>query len=232
MGWGRDEAVSAGTLPVASDALVIRRLGRRSYEQTRAAMIEFTTTRDHTTRDEIWLLEHDPVYTLGHAGRLEHLLAAVDVPVIRTERGGQITYHGPGQLVAYLLVDLRRRSIKVREFVALIEAAVIGALATYNLAACTKPGAPGVYVDRDGTLEKISALGLKIVNGRSFHGLSLNVAMDLTPYDKIDACGFAGLKSIDLRTLGVEVDVAAVGERLAAELERRIATASHPVLYP
>ncbi len=207
-------------------SIAIRRLGMQPYVQTRHAMAEFTQRRDECTADEVWLLEHEPVYTLGQAGRIEHLLAEVDIPVVHTERGGQITYHGPGQVVAYLLIDLKRRGIKVREFVALIEAGVIEALATYNLAAVTKPAAPGVYVAHEGSLQKIAALGLKIVNGRSFHGVALNVSMDLAPYAKIDACGYPGLRSIDMRSLGAAADVAAVGDRLATTLVDRIERAS------
>lgn len=204
----------------------VRRLGHQPYASTRDAMITFTAKRDGATPDEFWLLEHAPVYTLGQAGRLTHLHGDVDIPVVHTERGGQITYHGPGQLIVYLLVDLRRRGIKVREFVQLIEASVIELLAAYNLPAQVKPGAPGVYVMRDAELQKVAALGLKIVNGRSFHGLSLNIAMDLAPYARIDACGYPGLKSIDMATLGVEYPVPEVGQRLAAILIDRIEAAT------
>ena len=207
-------------------AILVRRLGVEPYEATRDAMRAFTAIRDEHTPDEIWLLEHPPVYTLGQAGRLAHLLAPVDIPVVHTERGGQITYHGPGQLLAYLLIDLRRRDIKVREFVQLIEATVIETLATYNLWACVKPAAPGVYVPVEGSLHKIAALGLKIVNGRSFHGLSLNVAMDLGPYAHIDACGYPGLQSIDMTSLGVEASLDEVAGRLATTLTSRIEAAS------
>ncbi len=210
---------------VADDAdatLRIERLGLRPYDEVRAAMLAFTRARGPATADAIWLVEHPPVYTLGQAGRAEHLHGDVGIPVVRTERGGQITYHGPGQLVAYLLVDLRRRAIKVREFVRLIEDAIIETLAAYNLQGVRKPGAPGVYVEHDGTLQKVAALGLKIVDGRSFHGLSLNVAMDLTPYVNIDACGYPGLKSIDMASLGVVASVVDVGERLATVLVGRI----------
>ena len=196
------------------------------YALARQAMLDFTNTRDASTPDEIWLLEHPSVYTLGQAGRLEHLHGEVDIPVVRTERGGQITYHGPGQLIAYLLIDLRRRGIKVREFVQVIEQGVIEGLAAYNLDASTKPGAPGVYVRRDDELQKVAALGLKIVNGRSFHGVSVNVAMDLAPYAAIDACGYPGLRTIDLQTLGVATTVATLGSRLSAILIRRIEGAS------
>ena len=221
--------VVADTNETAVDAAAIdvRWLGARSYESARAAMIAFTQARDAGTGDAIWLLEHPPVYTLGQAGRTEHLLTDVTVPVVRTERGGQITYHGPGQLVAYLLIDLKRRGIKVRAFVALIEAAIVETLAAYNLHGRTKPGAPGVYVEHDGELQKIAALGLKIANGRSFHGLSLNVAMDLGPYANIDACGYPGLRSIDMASLGVAAALPDVGSALAAILERRIAAETH-----
>lgn len=202
----------------ARPAVVVRRLGLRPYPSTRTAMIEFTSARTESTPDEIWLLEHQPVYTLGQAGRIAHLHGEVDIPVEHTERGGQITYHGPGQLIAYVLIDLRRRGIKVREFVGLLERSVIEVLAAYNLAGRVKPGAPGVYVTHEGELQKIAALGLKIVNGRSFHGLSLNVAMDLAPYGRIDACGYPGLKSIDLATLGAYASVDSLADRVATAL--------------
>jgi lipoyl(octanoyl) transferase len=204
----------------------VRELGLQPYAATRDAMLALTAGRDDASADEIWLLEHPPVYTLGQAGRIAHLLRGVDIPVVHTERGGQITYHGPGQLVAYLLIDLKRRGIKVREFVALIEAGVVETLAAYNLQGRTKPGAPGVYVESDGELQKIAALGLKIANGRSFHGLSLNVAMDLGPYASIDACGYPGLRSIDMASLGAQAAPAAVGVALARILERRIDAAT------
>ncbi len=207
-------------------AIITRRLGMRPYATTRAAMLEFTAARVESTPDEIWLLEHEPVYTLGQAGRIAHLHGEVDIPVVHTERGGQITYHGPGQLIAYVLIDLKRRGIKVREFVALLERSIIGVLAPYNLVGRVKPGAPGVYVMRDGELHKIAALGLKIVNGRSFHGVALNVAMDLAPYGRIDACGYPGLKSIDMAKLGAAVSVEAIADRLAATLIVEIEAAS------
>ena len=208
------------------DDVVVRRLADSDYATVRDAMIAFTAARDARSVDEIWLVEHAPVYTFGQAGRPEHLREATDIPVVRTERGGQITYHGPGQAVAYLLVDLKRRGLKVRAFVSLIEDAVIETLAAYNRVASTRPGAPGVYVERDGELQKIAALGLKIAGGRSFHGVSLNVAMDLSPYDAIDACGYPGLRTVDLRSLGVDAAVEAVGARLADALIVGLARAS------
>ena len=210
----------------ADAAVVVRHLGTRPYASTRAAMVEFTGARVPSTPDEIWLLEHEPVYTLGQAGRIAHLHGEVDIPIVHTERGGQITYHGPGQLIAYVLIDLRRRGIKVREFVVLLEQSVIEVLAAYNLAGCVRPGAPGVYVMHERELQKIAALGLKIVNGRSFHGLSLNVAMDLAPYARIDACGYPGLKSIDMTRLGASASVESLADRLAATLIDRIDAAS------
>jgi lipoyl(octanoyl) transferase len=209
--------------PDAVDATVaVSRLGLRDYAPVRDAMIAFTSTRDESTPDAVWLVEHPSVYTLGQAGRIAHLHGPVAIPVVHTERGGQITYHGPGQIVAYVLVDLRRRGIKVREFVQTIEAAVIDTLAAYNLRGFARTGAPGVYVDHEGDVHKISALGLKIVNGRSFHGVSLNVAMDLAPYDAIDACGYPGLKSIDLAALGVTATPDEVGGRLVVALVDRL----------
>lgn len=211
-------------------AIVVQRLGTRPYASTRTAMVEFTAARVELTPDEIWLLEHEPVYTLGQASRIAHLHGEVDIPVIQTERGGQITHHGPGQLIAYVLIDLKRRGIKVREFVALLEASVIDVLAAYNLAGRLKPGAPGVYVMHEGELQKIAALGLKIVNGRSFHGLALNVAMDLAPYGRIDACGYPGLKSIDMAAVGGSAfsspSIKALGDRLASTLIDQIEAAS------
>lgn len=221
-----ETACDARVTEVVVAMIVPRRLGIADYETTRDAMRTFTTTREALTPDEIWLLEHPPVYTLGQAGRLEHLLGPVDIPVLHTERGGQITYHGPGQLVVYPLIDLRRRGIKVREFVRLIEMAVIETLATYNLEGSVRPGAPGVYVSVDGALQKIAALGLKIVNGCSFHGLALNVAMDLAPYASIDACGYPGLHCVDMASLGVSALPAEVADRLERILIDRIEAAS------
>ncbi len=217
-------ATATATLP--RPTIAIRRLGLVPCEPTLAAMRSFTAGRTPGTPDEIWLLEHEPVYTLGQAGRIEHLLRDVGVPVVRTERGGQITYHAPGQVVAYVLVDLHRRGIKVRELVALIEQSVIRVLAPYNLTGRLKPGAPGVYVEHAGELQKVAALGLRISRGCSFHGLSLNVAMDLGPYAHIDACGYPGLKSIDLAALGRDVAPATIGDELAHELVRAIETAT------
>lgn len=198
---------------------VVKRLGRVDYLPAWEAMRRFTATRTDTTADEIWLLEHPPVYTLGQAGRPEHLLPAgrdAGIPLVHIDRGGQITYHGPGQLVTYLLIDLPRRRLKVRELVYLMEQALIDCLADYDIAAARKAGAPGVYVDG----AKIAALGLRVKNGCSYHGLALNVDVDLAPFSWINPCGYEGLATARLRDFGVADDLAAVGDRLLGHLQR------------
>jgi lipoyl(octanoyl) transferase len=212
-----ERAGSPVTTPAADrPELRVKRLGLVEYVPAWEAMRSFTDRRDADTSDEIWLLEHPPVFTLGQAGKPEHLLHDTGVPLIRIDRGGQITYHGPGQLVAYLLVDLTRRRIKVRELVALMEQALIDCLAEYGLAAQRRAGAPGVYVDG----AKIAALGLRVRNGCSYHGLSLNVDMDLSPFSAINPCGYPGLQTVRLADFGVAEGVEAVGERLLAHLAR------------
>ena len=181
-------------------------------------MVRFTAERGAGTPDEIWLLEHPPVYTLGQAGRAEHLLEDRGIELIRTDRGGQITYHGWGQIVAYVLLDLRWRDLKVRELVARLEEAVIHTLARYNVVGERKAGAPGVYVWHAGALNMIAALGLRIRNGCSFHGLSLNVDMDLAPFAAINPCGYPGQKVIDLVTLCATAHPAGVLGDLEAAL--------------
>lgn len=199
-----------------ADALLVRRLGVVEYEPTWQAMRAFTDARGTTTADEVWLLQHPPVYTLGQAGKPEHLLRETPIPLVKIDRGGQITYHGPGQVVAYLLLDLHRRHLKVRELVQLMEQAVIDCLADYGIAAERKDKAPGVYVDG----AKIAALGLRVRNGCSYHGLSLNVDMDLAPFSWINPCGYEGLRTIQIKDFGITEDVDSVGERLLAHLER------------
>ena len=201
---------------LSASALMVRRLGLVHYEPAWRAMQAFTAERDDATADELWLLEHPPVFTLGQAGKPEHLLAATDIPMVKIDRGGQITYHGPGQLVGYLMLDLQRRGLKVREMVHLIEQAVIDCLAGYGVEAVRKDGAPGVYVDG----AKIAALGLRVRNGCSYHGLSLNVDMDLAPFTIINPCGYSGLKTVQLCQFGVSDSVGQVGENLLAQLER------------
>jgi lipoyl(octanoyl) transferase len=218
-GQGATAAVAFGeALPsriVDHPSLIIRLLGRVPYVQAYEDMRRFTATRDASTPDELWLLEHPPVYTLGQAGRLEHLLRETAIPVARVDRGGQITFHGPGQLIAYALLDLRRRGFTVRRLVATLEQAVIDLLADYRIAGERRPGAPGVYVAG----AKIAALGLRVRNGCSYHGLALNVAMDLAPFRDIDPCGYAGLQVTQLTALGAAASAADVADRLAASID-------------
>ncbi len=198
---------------------IVKRLGRVDYATTFAAMQEFTAGRGDDTPDEIWLCEHPPVFTQGLSGKPEHLLRDIGIPVVQIDRGGQITYHGPGQVVAYLLLDLKRRDLKVRELVQRIEQAVIDLLAGYGIAAQRLAGAPGVYVAG----AKVAALGLRIRRGCSYHGVSLNVAMDLAPYAAINPCGYEGMPVTQLRDLAAgEWDTARVGEAFAAELGKQL----------
>ncbi len=204
-------------------AVVVRALGRTDYEATWRAMQAFTDARGADTPDEIWLTEHAGVYTLGLAGRREHLLRDNGVPVHKVDRGGQVTYHGPGQLVAYLLLDLRRLRIGVRELVRRIEGGVIDWLASKGVAARGRVDAPGVYVTLPGGREaKIAALGLKIRNGCSYHGAAVNLDMDLAPFRDIDPCGYPGLAVTQLADLGVRVPIDVAGRELAASLARAL----------
>ena len=181
-------------------------------------MQDFTAARGTETEDEIWLCQHPPVFTQGLAGKPEHLLRDIGIPVIKIDRGGQITYHGPGQLVAYLLLDLKRRNLGVKALVNRIEQALIDLLAEYGIAAARRPGAPGVYVGD----AKIAALGLKIKNGCCYHGLALNVVMDLAPFSAINPCGYEGLAVTQLSALCEENSVVRVGDRLVAQLEKHL----------
>jgi lipoyl(octanoyl) transferase len=208
-------------VPAGADRIRTRWLGLRPYGPVQEAQRAFTAARDAATPDEFWTLEHAPVFTQGQAGRAEHLLAPGDVPVVQSDRGGQVTYHGPGQLVVYLLVDCRRRGLGVRALVSHIEDAIVALLAGYGIAAAARPEAPGVYVDG----AKIASLGLRIRRGCSYHGLALNVAMDLEPFGRIDPCGMAGLAVTQLADLGGPADVAAVRAPLCAELARRLGAA-------
>ena len=199
-----------------------RYLGLVAYEPTWRAMQAFTQSRGPRTADELWLLEHPPVFTLGLAGRSEHVLAPGDIPVIRTDRGGQVTYHGPGQAVAYVLADLRRMEIGVKRLVDRLEGAAIAVLDGYGLRGERRPGRPGVYVNE----RKVAAIGLRVARGCSYHGLALNAHLDLEPFSRIDPCGYAGLESTSLALLGVRDSIDGVERRLAAALASALAPAA------
>jgi lipoyl(octanoyl) transferase len=199
--------------------ITVRRLGRVEYAPTYEAMRAFTARRSADTPDELWLLEHPPVYTLGQAGRPEHLLRDNGIPLLRTDRGGQVTYHGPGQVVAYVLLDLRRRGLTVKRLVCRLEQAVIDLLATHDVEGVRRAGAPGVYVEG----AKVAALGLRVRGGCTYHGLALNVNLDLAPFRDIDPCGYPGLAVTQLAELGValtpDAAATALAQRLATQLE-------------
>ena len=195
----------------------LRRLGLSDYEPVWRAMQAFTDTRDESSIDELWLVQHPPVFTQGQAGKAEHVLAPGNIPVIQVDRGGQVTYHGPGQIVAYPLVDIRRKNIGVREFVHRIEEAIIDVLAGYGVKGERIPGAPGIYVDG----EKIASLGLRVRRGRTFHGLAFNIEMDLEPFQRINPCGYSGLRVTclsQLATVNFEEAEARLVESLAGQL--------------
>ena len=199
--------------------LQIRQLGLQPYAACWAAMQTFTDQRDSNTPDELWLTEHPPVFTLGQAAKPEHLLAPGDIEVIQVDRGGQVTYHGPGQLMAYTLVDLRRLGLGARAMVSLLEQSLVELLAGYGIEGYAKCDAPGVYVAD----AKIASLGLRIRRGCAFHGLALNVAMDLSPFLRINPCGYAGLRMTQLSTLGGPADLTQVGRDLTPILAKRLA---------
>jgi len=205
------KSVSDDSRSTIRDSPVIRRLGLVEYAPTCDSMRRFTDERGEATADELWLLEHPSVYTTGLAGRPEHFPRHSTVPLVRTDRGGQITYHGPGQAVVYVLVDLARRDLKVRAMVTLIEQAVIDTLAEYDIPAGRRGGAPGVYVDG----AKVAALGLRVRHGCCYHGVALNVNMDLAPFAAIDPCGYPGLEVTQTSALGVTAGVAELGDALA-----------------
>jgi len=203
------EAMAGKELPT----LRVRRLGLMDYESVWRAMQAFTDQRDEDTPDELWLVEHPPVFTQGQAGRAEHILAPGDIPVIQVDRGGQVTYHGPGQIVAYPLIDIGRLGLGVRKLVTGIEQAIIDVLKSYGVDAQLLKGAPGVYIDG----VKIASLGLRIRKGKSFHGLSFNINMDLEPFQRINPCGYEGLQVTNLSAFA-EVSMAEVEDRLIAGL--------------
>jgi lipoyl(octanoyl) transferase len=194
--------------------LIVKKLGRQDYEPVWKAMHEFTDTRTEEDVDQIWLVEHNPVFTQGQAGKAEHVLNAGDIPVIQSDRGGQVTYHGPGQLVAYFLINIRRKKFGVRDLVTHIENLVINTLKAYNIESAARPDAPGVYVDG----KKICSLGLRIRRGCSFHGLALNVDMDLSPFLRINPCGYQGMEMAQVSQLGGPSDLETVEQQLIQEL--------------
>jgi len=200
------------------DKLIVRYLGIQYYQETWQAMSDFTEQRDQNSTDEIWLVEHPAVFTQGLAGKAEHLLTNTEIPVVKSDRGGQITHHAPGQLIAYLLINIRRKEFNVRSLVSIIEQAIIELLADYHVNAVAKSDAPGVYVDG----KKIASLGLKIRKGCSFHGLALNVDMDLSPFLQINPCGYAGLEMTQCRDLGIPHSVAELSPLLIEKLNKKL----------
>lgn len=194
--------------------LTVRSLGRQPYLQTWEAMQRFTAGRGEDTPDELWCLEHPGVYTQGQAGKAEHILTPGDIPVIQVDRGGQVTYHGPGQLVVYLMIGLTRRKMGVRSLVRVIEQAIVDTLGELDIAAAPRPDAPGVYVNN----AKIASLGLRVRRGCSFHGLALNVDMDMEPFQRINPCGYAGLAMCKVSDWSAAVDIRNIEKRLVARL--------------
>ncbi len=200
--------------PTANRQPLLKWLGRSEYEPTWRAMQAFTEQRGPDTPDEIWFLEHPPVFTLGMNASREHVLAPGDIPLVQIDRGGQVTYHGPGQLVVYPLIDVRRRALGVRQLVMALENGIIALLASWNIEAVGRRDAPGIYVEG----RKLASIGLRIRRGCSYHGLAFNVAMDLEPFRRINPCGYRGLEVTDLRTLGVSLELRNVAELLAPHL--------------
>ncbi len=214
---------------MTAGALLVRRFpGLQPYEPVWRAMQAFTDTRDAQTPDELWVVEHEPVFTLGQAGKWEHVLLPGDIPVVPVDRGGQVTYHGPGQIVAYPLIDLRRAGIGVREFVTCIEQAIIDTLAEWNIVAARKNGAPGVYVAD----AKVAALGLRVRRGCTFHGLAFNVNMDLEPFHRINPCGFQGLQVTQMLDLGGPSRLADVEIELISQLAHQLGLKAEPAAAP
>lgn len=209
-----------------------RTLRDADYLQTLAAMRTFTEERTTDSSDELWQVEHPAVFTLGQAGRPSHILDAGNVPVVRTERGGQVTYHGPGQVVVYTLIDIRRLGLYVKDTVCRLEEAIIRTLSHFGIAnASRKPNAPGVYVPSpdgldDGALVKIAAIGLKVSKGCTYHGVALNNAMDLRPFGRINPCGYPGLRTVDMATMGITVDWQIVADQLCDQIEYQMLRAS------
>jgi len=202
--------------------LKIKQLGKQDYQVVWQAMQDFTKTRDSDTEDELWVVSHPPTFTLGRNGKEEHILQKSDIPIIKVDRGGQVTYHGPGQIVVYFLLDLHRRNLGIRQLVTLIEDCLVALLAQYNIKAYSDKKAPGVYVDK----KKIAALGLRVSKGCTTHGLSLNVDMDLTPFLNINPCGYKGLEITQCIDLGIEDDLDLLAKNLVDLIETSLEEAS------
>jgi lipoyl(octanoyl) transferase len=208
-----------------SETINYRKLGMLDYQQSYKAMSMFSAKRQADSKDEIWCLQHSPVYTLGMAGKESHVIDAGQIPVIKTDRGGQVTYHGPGQLVMYLLFDLRRKKIGIKDYVHVLEQAVIDYLGQTGLKAMRRPGAPGVYIDDS----KIAALGVRVRRGCCYHGLALNVDMDLAPFQGINPCGYAGLEVTQLADFNIRLDINDVGESLLKYLLKYLASETYNI---
>jgi len=206
------------TQTLITNELTVKQLGLSDYEDVWQAMKHFTQARDENTIDEIWVVEHPPVFTLGRNGKAEHILMDSNIPVVKVDRGGQVTYHGPGQIVMYLLLDLHRRNLGIRKLVTLIEDCIIELLAQYQLQANSDPKAPGVYIDG----KKIAALGLRVSKGRTTHGLSLNVDMDLSPFSYINPCGYKGLEVTQTSSMGIKDGFQVLAEKLQTMLLDKI----------
>jgi lipoyl(octanoyl) transferase len=196
----------------------VKHLGMRDYTEVWREMQAFTENRTEQTQDEIWLLEHNPVFTLGLAGKKEHLLTPGSIPVVQCDRGGQVTYHGPGQVVAYIMYDMNRAGIGVRKLVELLQSAVLDLLQQHGVEGHTMQKAPGVYIDN----KKIAALGLRVRHGRSFHGLSLNVDMDMEPFSRINPCGYPDMQVTQIKDLGIETSIEQINEQLSSAIKQRL----------
>jgi lipoyl(octanoyl) transferase len=209
---------------VTNNSLTTKNLGKnQDFQKTWQAMVDFTQSRTDDTADELWLLEHAPVFTLGQAGDPSHVLNAHDIPLVKTDRGGQVTYHGPGQIILYVLLNLKKNQLGIRSLVSLLEDAVIDVAKIYGITAAGKPNMPGVYVND----KKIASIGLRIKKGCSYHGLSFNVDMDLMPFDQINPCGYQGLQMTQLKAFDEKTSIAKVKQQLLEVVQNKLSSSSH-----